>query len=118
MSILQNEIAVPSLQVDSVTLRWDGHMSDGVGATYGSKPLACLSAESDHLLLSGNRGTFRIPRAAIVKLGRGRMYPWCFSGIRIQHSVSNFPEELQFKPMEGRSREILDQLRALGYPAA
>jgi hypothetical protein len=118
MNILQNEPTVPSLQVDSTTIRWDGHMSDGVGATYGPKPLAWLSAASDHLVLSGNRGTFRIPRAAIVKLGRGRMYPWCFSGVRIQHRVANFPEELQFKPIEGTSREILDRLRALGFPVA
>ncbi len=46
-------------------------MSDGVGATYGPKPLAFLSANSDELLLSGNRGTFRLPRASFLKLGRG-----------------------------------------------
>jgi hypothetical protein len=92
-------------------------MSDGVGATYGHTPLALLSANAGELLLSGNRGTFRLPRAAVLRIGRGDLYPWFFGGIRIRHNIADFPEHLQFQPMVARSREILDQLRALGYPA-
>ena len=92
-------------------------MSDGVGATYGPKPLAFLSANSDGLLLSGNRGTFHLPRASVLKLGRGSMYPWCFGGIRIRHNIASVPADLQFKPMDAQSSDVLDRLRALGYPA-
>ncbi len=92
-------------------------MSDGVGATYGHKPLAFLNANADELLLSGNRGTFRLRRASILKLGRGSFYPWCFGGIRIRHNIASMPADLQFKPMDARSSDVLDRLRALGYPA-
>ena len=93
-------------------------MSDGVGATYGANPLAFLSVNSDALLLSGSRGTFHLPRTSVVKVGRGKMYPWFFGGIRIRHNISSYPDELQFQAMGVRSREILDRLRALGYPMA
>lgn len=93
-------------------------MSDGVGATYGLAPLAFLAAEPDHLLLSGNRGTFRLPKTSIVKLGRGGFYPWFFHGIRIRHNVANFPEDLEFKPLGTKGRDILERLRALGYPVS
>ena len=118
MKIAQKETESVAGIPNSTDSRWEGHMSDGVGATYGPKPLAFLNANSDELLLSGNRGTFRLPRASVLKLGRGSMYPWCFGGIRIRHNISNFPADLQFKPMGARSRDILDRLRALGYPAA
>ena len=93
-------------------------MSDGVGSTYGVEPMAFLSADRDQLLLSGNRGTFRLPRASVRKLGRGGLYPWFFGGIRIRHTVASFPDELVFKPMGAQERDILDRLRALGYPVA
>jgi hypothetical protein len=94
-----------------------GHMSDGIGATYGAEPCAVLTATADELWLKGNLGDFRIPRSAVVKLGRGQLYPWFFRGVRIRHSIAAFPPDLQFKPMAGRSREILAQLAALGFPA-
>jgi hypothetical protein len=101
----------------STASRWEGHMSDGVGHTYGLEPLAHLSADSEHLILSGNRGNFSLPRSAITKLGRGGFYPWFFGGIRIRHTVANFPDELVFKPMIVRERDILNRLRELGYPS-
>ena len=93
-------------------------MSDGVAATYGPSPLAFLSARSDELLLCGNRGSFRLPRPAVRKLGRGGFYPWFFSSLRIHHTLSSYPAELQFKPMQASVREILQQLHALGYATA
>jgi hypothetical protein len=93
-------------------------MSDGVGSTFGVEPTAFLSTDSDHLVLSGNRGTFRLPRAAVLKLGRGGFYPWFFGGVRIRHNVASFPEELVFKPIGTRERDILGRLRAMGYPVA
>ena len=90
-------------------------MSDGVGATYGVVPMAFLSADPEHLLLSGNRGTFRLPRASVRKLGRGGFYPWLFRGVRIRHNIASYPDELVFRPMGVPEREILDCLRALGY---
>ncbi len=93
-------------------------MSDGVGSTYGLEPLAHLIADSEHLVLTGNRGNFSIPCASVIKLGRGGFYPWFFGGIRIRHSVAAFPEELVFKPMGVRERDILDRLREMGYPVA
>lgn len=96
--------------------RWDGHMSDDVGATYGVEPLAFLSATAKELMLCGNRGTFRFPRTAVRKLGRGKMYPWLFSAVRIHHDVPSYPRDLQFKPMGVRPRDVLDRLEELGYP--
>ncbi|MFM9078710.1 MAG: hypothetical protein ACKOTE_01015 [Opitutaceae bacterium] len=114
----QNEQATPITPPPASTaLRWEGHMSDGVGCTYGLEPLAHLTADPEHLTLAGNRGNFRLPRAAITRLGRGGFYPWFFGGIRIRHTVANFPDELVFKPMNVRERDILSRLRELGYPS-
>lgn len=98
-------------------LRWPGHMADDVGATYGPEPLASLTATADGLVLHGTRGTFRVPRTAVTKLGRGRMYPWMFKGLRIRHCVAGYPRDLQFQPLDGQWREVLARLRELGYPA-
>lgn len=98
------------------TVRWDGHMSDDVGATYGHEPLAFLGATERELIVSGTRGMFRIPKTAIRRLGRGKFYPWFFQAVRIHHSVGSFPKELQFKPLSAKPGEVLERLRALGYP--
>jgi hypothetical protein len=98
--------------------KWHGHMADDVGATYGHEPMATLTATGDALLLSGTRGTFRIPRAAVTKLGRGNMYPWLFSAVRIHHTVAGYPTNLQFKPLGMRPRDVRAHLRTLGYPVA
>ena len=91
-------------------------MCDGIASTYGPTPLAFLSATADELLLCGNRGSFRLPRAAIRKIGRGGFYPWFFSAVRIHHSMSNYPVELQFKPLQATPVEVRAQLKAMGYP--
>ena len=93
-------------------------MADDVGSTYGPAPLAFLSATSDEILLCGNRGNFRLPRATVLKIGRGKMYPWFFRAVRIHHNARGLPVDLQFKPLGVHHREVLRQLRALDYPAA
>lgn len=93
-------------------------MSNGIGATYGITPMASLSASASELVLSGSLGTCLLPRASIIKVGRGKLYPWFFAGIRIHHRESMIPDELQFKPLGVPRREILDQLRVLGFPVA
>lgn len=90
-------------------------MADHVGATYGHQPLAYLSATAEELILSGNRGTFRFSRAAVRKIRRGLMYPWFFRAVRIEHAVTGYPSELQFKPLDATPREVRDRLRQLGY---
>lgn len=80
--------------------------------------MAFLSATATELVLTGTRGNFILARTQVVKLGHGRMYPWFFAGIRIHHQVSEYPEELQFKPLGARTRDIFAQLRTLGYPVA
>jgi len=92
-------------------------MADDVGATYGHEPLAFLNVTATELLLSGNRGTFRLPRSAVVKISRGGVYPWFFRSVRFHHSVPGFPTELQFKPLDATPRAVLDGLKSLGYPA-
>jgi hypothetical protein len=97
-------------------VRWNGHMADDVGASYGPDPMAFLSATPDEIILCGTRGQFRLPRAAIRKIGRGKMYPWCFSAVRLHHTLSSVPSELQFKPLGASWRDVLTRLEALGYP--
>lgn len=97
--------------------RWEGSLSNGIGATTGL-PQAFLSADPNELVLSGTLGTYHLPRASVVKVGRGMMYPWFFAGIRFHHSILKFPNELQFKSSEVSSREILNRLRSMGYPVA
>jgi hypothetical protein len=92
-------------------------MADDVGSTYGHEPLASLTATAEVLILNGTRGNFRVPRTAVRKLGRGKLYPWFFSAVRIHHNVPGFPTDLQFKPLGLRPRNVLAQLRQLGYPA-
>jgi hypothetical protein len=99
-------------------LKWEGHMADDVGATYGHEPLATLTATAEMLILAGTRGNFRLPRSSITKLGPGKMYPWLFSAVRIHHTVPGYPRDLQFKPLRLTPREVLAQLRQLGFPVA
>lgn len=93
-------------------------MADDVGNTYGPEPMASLTASADLLVLHGTRGTHRIPRSAVTKISRGKMYPWLFKGIRIHHNVAGLPRDLQFQPLSGSWRDVQAQLKALGYPAA
>jgi hypothetical protein len=97
-------------------LRLDGHMCDGVGTTAGPEPGAVLCANADEIWLKGRRGDFRIPRSGVVRIGRGRMYPWFFRGIRIRHNIAGFPSELQFGPFVGSTRDLIAKLKSLGYP--
>jgi hypothetical protein len=97
-------------------LRWDGHMSDGVGATYGPTPLAFLSATPDEILLCGNRGSFRLPRGDIRRISRSGLYPWFFSAVRIHHQLASAPDRLEFKPMGATARDVLTRLQGLGLP--
>jgi hypothetical protein len=103
-----------SAEVDG--FRWEGHMSDGVGATYGVAPMASLQGNAEHLVLAGSRGTFNLPRTSIRKLGRGGFYPWFFRGVRIHHNVPQFPAELVFRPLGAREADLFARLRKLGYP--
>lgn len=108
----------PALHSDPSALRWSGHISNGVGSTTGAD-LASLTATATELVLSGTLGIYHVPRESVTKLGRGNMYPWFFAGIRIHHHQPKCPEELQFKPVgQVSARDLLAQLRALGYPAA
>ena len=99
-------------------VKWEGHMADDVAATFGPDPLALLIATTDSLYLSSTRGNFRLPRNAVVGLGRGKFYPWFFSAVRIHHTIPGYPKALQFKPLRVPPREVLKQLHLLGYPEA
>jgi len=68
------------------------------------------------MVLSGNLGTYRLPKASIRRIGRAGMYPWFFRGLRIRHVIASLPSELQFRPLGATTRDVLDQLRGLGYP--
>lgn len=96
--------------------KWEGHMADDVAATDGPEPMALLLATNDYLHLTSMRGNFKLPRAAVTKIGRGKFYPWFFAAVRIHHTVPGFPRDLQFKPLCAKPAEVLTQLRALGYP--
>ena len=91
-------------------------MDDGVGTTFGPVPGATLTVTPDELWLKGNRGDFRIPRAAVKKLSRSALYPWFFRGVRIQHHVAGIPTVLRFRAMSGSTRELLARLGTLGFP--
>ena len=91
-------------------------MCDGVGMTTGSSPGAVLCANGDEIWLKGRRGDFHVPRSAVLKIGRGGMYPWFFRGIRIRHNVGDYPAVLQFGPIVGKTGNLLAQLKSLGYP--
>ena len=117
MNATQEKINGPS-STNVRGFKWEGHMADDVGATYGHEPMASLTATADLLELSGTRGSFHLPRASVRKLGRGKMYPWLFSAVRIHHTVPGYPADLQFKPLGSSPRDVLAQLRQLGYPAA
>jgi hypothetical protein len=110
-----NEPKLPSTPTLANHDRWEGHTSDGIGAMFGATPMAFLSAEADELVLAGTRGTFRLPRGAVVKVGRGGFYPWCFGGIRIRHTIARYPDELDFKPLGAKESAVLRRLRELGF---
>ena len=108
----------PAPSITTQEIKWEGHMADDVGATYGHAPLASLTATADRLVLNGTRGNFTLPRTLITKIGRGKMYPWLFSSVRIHHRVAGYPADLQFKPLATTPRDVRAQLRQLGYPAS
>lgn len=97
---------------------WAGHIADDVAATDGPEPMALLLATSEQLQLTSTRGNFKLPRAAVTKLGRGKFYPWFFAAVRIHHNLPQVPQNLQFKPLRAKPAEVLAELRALGYPVA
>jgi hypothetical protein len=100
------------------SIKWEGHMADDVGSTFGPEPMAFLSATAEELVLSGTRGTYKVPRVAVTKVGRGKLYPWFFSALRISHTVERLPRDLQFKPLGQHWRQVMQKLRELGYPSA
>lgn len=105
---------VPTQAAPESPLTWEGHMCDDVGATGGVKPLAALSATRNELVVSGTRGTHRIPASAVTRIGRGGVYPWLFRAIRIHHNQPGCPD-LQFKPTAAKVPEVLAALERLGY---
>jgi hypothetical protein len=116
MNITTNQNPAPAVDVIEAEARWEGHMADDVGSTYGHTPMAFLAVRRDTLLLSGNRGTFRFAREEVTRVGRGGFYPWFFGAVRIHHRVLRFPAELQFKPLGAKPAEVIARLRELGYP--
>ena len=114
--VSEKQSGPPSADGHDGETTWPGHMADDVGSTYGPEPTATLTATADLLILSGTRGTFRLPRAAVTRLGRGKMYPWFFSALHIRHSVAGYPVNLQFKPLNSRWSDLRDRLETLGYP--
>ncbi|MBL9204590.1 MAG: hypothetical protein JNN01_05870 [Opitutaceae bacterium] len=102
----------------STPLTWSGHVADDVAATFGPEPKAHLTATGDGLRISSTRGEFQLPRASVMKVGRGNFYPWFFSSIRVHHRVAGVPVSLQFKALGHKSSEVLARLRELGYPVA
>lgn len=118
MNTSQNSPAGSPPDTATADFRWAGHMANGTGATYGLPPASSLHATANELVLSGPLGTFRFARSEVLKLGRGGMYPWFFSGIRIHHRNAGYPAELQFKAQEVARGEVIGRLRGLGYPVA
>lgn len=102
---------------DAPGFRWEGQISNGLGTTTGN-PLATLDADSTELVLAGTIGTFRLARTSVQKIGRGKMYPWIFGGMRFHHNQPGCPDELQFNPVGASSRDVISRLQALGYPVA
>ena len=115
MNTLQNRSAEFLQPAAPGEFRWPGHMADDVASTYGPEPLASLTATADALVLDGTRGTYRMARSAVIKLGRAKMYPWLFKGLRIHHRAAGLPKDLQFQPINVHWREVQEQLKSLGY---
>jgi hypothetical protein len=91
-------------------------MADDVAATYGPDPLALLIATEQRLYLSSSRGNYSFPRESVLRVGRGKFYPWFFSAVRIHHRIPGFPGSVQFKPLRVPVADVLAQLHQMGYP--
>lgn len=91
-------------------------MAEDSGSTFGPIPCATLTATETEICLRGTRGEFRLPRAVVTKIGRGKLYPWFFAAIQFHHQRPKISRELQFKPMNCSRREVLARLAGLGYP--
>lgn len=92
-------------------------MSDGSTATHGHAALATLTASANELIVSGQLGTFRIPRAAVTRIGRGKWYPWLFAGIVIYHKVPGCASALPSSAIGTLARGLRQKLADFGYPA-
>lgn len=84
-------------------------------ATSGPEPRATLAVTEGRLNLSGTLGDFKLSSTAVKCVKRAGFYPWLWGGICICHSVPGYPERLQFCPMGVGSRQVLAQLRTLGF---
>lgn len=115
-SSTESSLLEPARPTAAATDQWTGHVSDDVGATSGPLPKASLTATAQELVVVCPRETYRVPRTAVVRIGRGNLYPWFFAGLRIHHNVPGLTKELQFKPMGRPTRELVQRLRVLGYP--
>jgi len=118
MTVQKLSTDLTSTPINASEFNWAGHMADDVANTYGPEPMATLTATATELVLSGSRGTFRVPRSGVIRLGRGKLYPWFFSAIRIHHTITNIPRDLQFKPLGLKPGNVLKELSILGYPLA
>jgi hypothetical protein len=101
----------------ATAVTWQGHTTNGVGTTYGAEPMATLTATPDQISVECPLGDFTLPKGSVIRITRGRLYPWMFGGLRFVHNMGGVPDELQFKPSETSSKSILERLRELGYPA-
>ncbi len=117
MNVPQNPSPAGSpVAANNYPLRWEGAMNDGNGTSGTPGAGAILCANAEEIWLSGRRGDFHLPRNSVVRIGRAGMYPWFFRGVRIRHRIPAFPSILQFGPWTVPSREILAQLKSLGFP--
>jgi hypothetical protein len=95
--------------------QWSGQMCVNAVATSGPDPKATLVASQAGLRLSGTLGDFELNQAVVTRVLQAGLYPWLWAGIRICHSATGYPRHLQFCPIGIRSREVLEQLKALGF---
>lgn len=115
--ISENHRPAPATRVaHSTDSIWEGHMAEDGGSTSGPVPCASLTANVSELCIRGTRGEFHVPRSAIRKISKGKLYPWLFQAVQIHHSLPRCSAELQFKPTSTKLQDVLNQLRELGYP--
>ena len=97
---------------------WKGAALAGGVTTHGVGSAGTLTANQHRLSIESKVGSFSFSPKDIVRIERSGFLPWFWSGIRLRHSVTGYPEEIGFCPRGASSRKVMKILQSYGYRVA
>ena len=96
------------------TREWRGSVC--VGLVTSRWPFGKMTLSLDRIELTCLLGCYSLPREDVRSIERGKLFPWLWMGIRINHARDGYPARLMFSPLLfWRRGQILHHAERLGY---